>query len=67
MDLRLDLRLRLDGSTEAERELVREIVAVEARKFTARLADALEDEGIEVEIEAIDQAPQARWRRLLRS
>lgn len=66
MNLRLDLRLHLDGGTEAEEEAVREVVIVESRKFTAQLADALEETGVEVEIEGVDRVTP-RWRRILRA
>ena len=66
MDLKLDLRLRLSSATEAEREAVREVVVIEARRFTATLADALERTGVEVEVQAVDHA-RGRWQRLIRS
>jgi hypothetical protein len=63
VNLRLDLRLHLDG--DGDQELVREVVVVEARKFTAALADALEETGVEVQVEPVDHV--RGWRRLLRS
>lgn len=67
MNLRLSLRLNLDGGTDAKQEAVRQVVLVESRKFTAALADAIEETGIEVEIEGVDRVLQSRWRRLLRT
>lgn len=65
MNLRLDLRLHLDG--DGDQETVREVVTTEARKFTAQLADAIEETGLDVQVEAVDEVRQGRWRRLLRS
>lgn len=67
MNLRLDLRLHVDGGTDADQEVVREVVLVQSRIFTAQLADALERTGVDVEIEAVDRVSQSRWRRLLRA
>lgn len=55
MNVRLGISLDVDGGVAEDEQWIRDLATIEARKLAAAMADRLEEAGVHVEIQAVEE------------